>query len=313
MKKIPVHFRPYHKPRQLYDLINRCKSCGSFSALEDEVCPSCGKTALRPIERQAAINVKRSLHAKRLLAVFMGLVGVLLSETPAQRMLCLAVALLLIGILWYIQRKSFSSECSRELDRLLQQEQVQLVRDMYRDWETAFSHWDEDKQLTYELLRQLRPLIRNDTIRLQQLGLLHHFALRKDMELELEPLLLEQYDPLLIDYIGEIAKIKRELIKDRTFRYVIHYEPEILGLKNGQDILAGVAGAAARMKRYVLAYPGLIRRYAYRLPKDRLLRLHKMIQQYPNEPWGRVTEEVNRIVRDQYAWDPDFQDSAGRD
>ena len=132
------------------------------------------------------------------------------------------------------------------------------------------------------------------------------------MELELEPLLLQQYDPLLADYIGEIAKIKRDLIKDRTFRYVIHYEPEILGLENGQDILAGVAGAAVRMKRYVLAYPGLVRRYARRLPKERLLRLHRMIRQHPHENWDRVADEVNRIVRETYEWDPDFQDSAGR-
>lgn len=313
MKKIPVFFRPYHKPKQLYDLIHRCKSCGSFSALEDEVCPSCSKTALRPIEREAAVNVKRSMQTKRLFLLFITLVGILLSDTFGQMMLCLATALILIVILWFVQRRFIASEISLKLDRLLQQEQMQLTRDIYRDWEIAFSHWDEDKQLTYELLRQLRPLIRNDTFRLQQLGLLHHFALRKDMELELEPLLLQQFDPLLVDYIGEIAKLKRELIKDDTFRYIIHYEPEILGLKNGQDILTGVAGVAVRMKRYVLTYPGLIRRYAYRLPKDRILRLHRMIQQYPNEPWDRVAEEVKRIVREQYEWDPDFQDSAKRD
>lgn len=312
MKKIPVYFRPYHKPRQLYQLVHRCASCQAFTALEEEVCPSCSKASLRPLERQAASRVRRSMQTKRLFALLLGLIGILLSDTFGQLALCAAASILMIGLLWFVQRKTMASEVSRELDQLLQREEEQLAQDLYRDWEHAFSHWDDDKQLTYELLRELRPLIRNDTIRLQQLALLHYFALRKDMELELEPLLLQQYDPLLADYIGEIARIKRDLIKDRTFQYVIHYEPEILGLDNGQDILAGVAGAAVRMKRYVLAYPGLVRRYAHRLPKERLLRLHRMIRQHPNEKWDRVAEEVNRIVHDKYEWDPDFQDSAER-
>ncbi|GAC41124.1 periplasmic protease [Paenibacillus popilliae ATCC 14706] len=280
--------------------------------MEEEVCPVCGKASLRPIERQAAARVRRSMHTKRLLALLLGLIGILLSDSFGQMALCAAASILLIGLLWFVQRKAMSSEASRELGQLLQREQEQLAQDIFRDWEHAFSHWDDDKQLTYELLRELRPLIRNDTIRLQQLALLHYFSLRKDMGLELEPLLLQQYDPLLADYIGEIAKIKRDLIKDRAFQYVIHYEPEILGLNSGQDILAGVAGAAVRMKRYVLAYPGLIRRYAHRLPKERLLRLHRMIRQHPHEKWDRVADEVNRIVHENYEWDPDFQDSDGR-
>ncbi|MCM3293507.1 hypothetical protein M3661_25715 [Paenibacillus sp. MER 180] len=312
MKKIPVYFRPYHKPKQLYHLVHRCGSCQAFTALEEDVCPVCGKTSLRPIERYAAARVRRSMQTKQLFALLLGLIGILISDTFGHMALCAAASILLIGLLWFVQRKERSAEASRELDQLLQREQEKLAQDLYRDWEHAFSHWDDDKQLTYELLRQLLPLIRNDTIRLQQLALLHYFALRKDMELELEPLLLQQYDPLLADYIGEIAKIKRDLIKDRTFQFVIHYEPEILGLDNGQDILAGVAGAAVRMKRYVLAYPGLVRRYAHRLPKVRLLRLHRMIRQHPHEKWDRIADEVNRIVREKYEWDPDFQDSAGR-
>ncbi|MNJ63027.1 hypothetical protein D3C77_588910 [compost metagenome] len=127
------------------------------------------------------------------------------------------------------------------------------------------------------------------------------------MELELEPLLLENFDPELAAYIGELTKIKRELIKDRTFKYIIKYEQQIITMEHGEDILAGVAGAAVRMQRYVLAYAGFIARYARRLPKDRFLRLYRIIAEHPGLDWGELKAETTRIYEEKYQWDADFQ------
>lgn len=312
MKKIPVFFRPYHTTRYAYQKLRVCKHCQTFTVLAEEECPSCGKSSIIPVERQAEAEVSRAGIATLLISALIALAGVLLSDGPLQMALCGAAGLLFVSLLWLMQRRMKPFAVNRALDKLLQRERERIGQDVYRDWETAFSNWDTDKQLTYELLRELGTLLHNDTIRLQQVALLHFFALRKDMDLVLEPLLISQYDPLLADYIGEIAKIKRDLIKDKTFQYVINHEVEILGLDNGQDILAGAAGAAVRMKRYVQAYPGLVRRYAHRLPKDRFLRLYRMIQQYPNEDWSRLAAEVNRIYHEKYEWDPVFQTTAAR-
>ncbi|MCM3341473.1 hypothetical protein M3650_23230 [Paenibacillus sp. MER TA 81-3] len=256
--------------------------------------------------------MKRADCARLFISALFALAGVLLSDGPLQMALCGAAGLLLISLLWFMQQRMRPFEVNRALDKLLKRERERIGQDVYRDWESAFANWDTDKQLTYELLRELGTLLHNDTIRLQQVALLHFFALRKDMDLVLEPLLISQYDPLLADYIGEISKIKRDLIKDKTFQYVINHEVEILGLDNGQDILTGAAGAAVRMKRYVQSYPGLVRRYAHRLPKDRFLRLYRMIQQYPNDNWDRLATEVNRIYHEKYEWDSDFQITAVR-
>lgn len=80
------------------------------------------------------------------------------------------------------------------------------------------------------MLREMAVLIHNDRIRLQQVALLQSFVLRKDMELTLDPLLIKSFEPLMVRYIGEIARLNRELIKDRTFRYVVFYERRILEL-----------------------------------------------------------------------------------
>ncbi|MNM97719.1 hypothetical protein D3C81_1102310 [compost metagenome] len=126
------------------------------------------------------------------------------------------------------------------------------------------------------------------------------------MELELETLLLEDFDPELASYIGELTKIKRELIKDKTFQYVIKYEQQILAMDNGKDILAGVAGASIRLKRYVLAYSEFIARYARKLPKDRFLRLYRMLAESPGLEWGDLLAETARIYEEKYQWDADF-------
>ncbi|MNP56970.1 hypothetical protein D3C76_1517460 [compost metagenome] len=78
-------------------------------------------------------------------------------------------------------------------------------------------------------------------------------------------------------------------------------------MEHGIEILTSVAGAAVRLKQYVQAYPDFIRRYARRLPKDRFLRLYRLIRQYPEHPWGELAIEVSNIRSELYEWDPDFQ------
>lgn len=311
--KKPVHFKPYISTKYSYEKLRVCKNCRNFTVLGEQECTACGKPALIPVHKKAEANARRSMHTTILISILIGLIGVFFGETFLQMILCALVAVALVIVLWFIQRKAMPAEISRELIKLFQTEQKNIEEGMLRNYKEAIAHWDTDKQLTYEMLREMNTLIRNDTVRLRMIALLHTFILRKDMELVLEPLLVRHYEPLLAEYIGEMAKIKRELIKDKTFKYVTTFEPEIMGQEHGLDILTGVVGAAVRMKRYVLANQGLVRRYAYNLPKDRFLRLYRMIQQYPDENWARLSDEVTRIYKEKYQWDPDFQQSSQRD
>lgn len=310
--KTPVFLKPYHRTKYSYEKLKVCKKCQAFSIFGDTTCPDCGKSALMSVEELAARNAKQSMHTTVLIAACIGLLGIFLSNTFLQMVLCAIAAIVLIGVLWIVQRKVLDVEIIRALDKLFYAKQKQVQDGIIEDYKAALEYWDTDKQRCYEMLREIGTLLRNDMIRLRQLMLLKTFILRKDMDLELEPLLVRKYEPVMVEYIGELAKIKRDLIKERTFQYIMAYEPEIMGQEQGLDILTAVAGAAVRMKHYVRSYSGLVRRYAYNLPKDRFLRLYQMIEQYPDEDWGRLSDEVMRIYNEKYQWDPDFQQKSQR-
>jgi hypothetical protein len=228
------------------------------------------------------------------------LVGVWFGDTPMQMTLCAVVGILLFLLLWKVQRKMMPYVIPQEMENLILGEQARIIEGIKHNRQTAVAHLQKDAVITYEMLREISTLVHNDRIRLQQIVLLQTFILRKDMDLVLEPLLLKDFDSELASYIGEISKVQRELIKNETIRYVLTYEPQILEMEHGRDIMTGVAGAAVRMKKYVLSYPEFFRRYARYLPKDRFMRLYQLIRQNPEQSWGHLAEEVSRIHNENY-------------
>jgi hypothetical protein len=222
-------------------------------------------------------------------------------------MLCGAGGILLAGLLFYTQRKVRQNENLRSLNELLGRGIGIIKEGLEINRQEAVSVLRENDVLAYEKLRELSILLRGDRIARQRVALLHGFLLRKDMDLELEQLLLKDFEPLLAEYIGEIAKVRPDLIKDRTLRYVKNYEVEIRNMDNGMTILTGVAGAAVRMKRYALLYSSMIGRYVQDLPKDRFMRLSKLIAANPHEPWNGLDHRVADIREAKYRWDPEVQ------
>ncbi|MNC62968.1 hypothetical protein D3C75_1130540 [compost metagenome] len=77
-------------------------------------------------------------------------------------------------------------------------------------------------------------------------------------------------------------------------------------MDKGLAILTVVAGAAVRLKRYALLYSGLIGRYVQDLPKDRFLRLSRLIAANPYEPWNGLDAKVAEIRELKYRWDPEI-------
>ncbi|MGN7359645.1 hypothetical protein ACTHPF_19605 [Paenibacillus sp. SAF-054] len=306
-KKKPVRLRPYYKTRYAYEKLRVCKHCRSFTVLWEDKCANCGKHALIPVMDQARINAKRSMQNERLTALLITLAAVLFSQTFLQIVLCLLGGIALTVLLWWIQRKMLDTQTRRHLDKLLRNSERRIIEGIYLNLTTASAAIKDDEQLGYEILREIATIVHNDRIRLQQIMLLQTFVLRKDMELELEPLMLEDFEPALAEYIGELAKIKRELIKGSAIRYVLRYEREILRMKDGAGIMASVAGAAVRMKKYVDAYPEFLLRYARQMPRERYLRLYQLVRRHPNQTWNGLRDEVSAIYNEKFRWDPEFQ------
>lgn len=309
-KKLPVNLSPFIKTRYAYKKLKICRSCNHFTVLGDKQCMICGKKALISIDRKAASMLRRSMWKARLIAMFILLIGLVLSQSPMQLGLCAAGGIVLIAVLWIIQRKSAPAEQLMLLEKLFHKEASKLAAGLTADRDAAIAVFQSgNKPLTYEMLREVGALVQTDQLRLEQILLLQSFVLRKDMDLMLEPLLLDHFNPDLADYIGELSKIRRDLIKEDAFRYVLMYEGQILQMEHGESILIGVAGAAIRMKRYITLYPYLIIRYAHKLPKERFLRLYRMVQSSPHRNWEQLADEVERIYNEKYKWDEDFQTS----
>lgn len=306
-KKRAVTFKPYIKTRYAYEKLRVCRHCQHFTVLWEEKCTHCGKATLISIRQRATSKVKRTMVNQRLIALLIGLVGIYFSQTSLQMIMCAIAVILLIALLWFLQNRMLPSEVPLEMERIFEEEQPRILEDLKQNRKTAVAALKEDELLTYVMLREISTLVHNDKIRLQQVVLLQSFVLRKDMDLVVEPLLINSFDTDLAAYIGEVAKVQRDLIKNSSIRYILTYEPHILQMENGMDILSSVAGAAIRLQKYVEAYPEFIRRYARHIPKDRFLRLYRMIQQHPDVSWGNLASEVAHIRQEQYEWDSDFQ------
>jgi hypothetical protein len=306
-KKRPVTFRPFKAPRYAYDKLRICRHCGQYTTLGEDRCTKCGKDSLITVEKQAASIAGRKMHTRLLFILLLTLASVYFGNSIEQMMLCGAGGILLAGLLYYTQRKVRQNENLRSLNELLGRGIGIIKEGLEINRQEAVSVLREDDVLAYEKLRELSILLRGDRIARQRIALLHGFLLRKDMDLELEQLLLKDFEPLLAEYIGEIAKVRPDLIKDRTLRYVKNYEVEIRHMNNGMTILTGVAGAAVRMKRYALLYSSMIGRYVQDLPKDRFMRLSKLIAANPHEPWNGLDQRVADIREAKYRWDPEVQ------
>ncbi|GAE08585.1 hypothetical protein JCM10914_4890 [Paenibacillus sp. JCM 10914] len=215
--------------------------------------------------------------------------------------------LVLIVLLWQVQRRVLESETFHALDKLFYGHREQILEGLELNKSTAAAAINEDAQLGYEIVREIGSLVQNDPIRVQQIVLLQSFSLRKDMELELESLLLEDFDPDLVDYIGEIAKIKRDLIKSSAIRYLLAHESSILKMKHGRQVMIDAAGAAVRKKKYIDIFPDFIRRYADGLPRSRFLRLYQIVRRNPGLTWNGLRDQVSAIYNEHYRSDPDFQ------
>ncbi|AIQ45201.1 hypothetical protein R70723_04290 [Paenibacillus sp. FSL R7-0273] len=305
-KKRPVTFRTFKAPRYAHDKLRVCRHCGNYTALGEERCGKCGRAALRPVARQAASLAGRKMHTRLLLLLLLTLAAVYFGQSLQQMALSGVCGAVLIAALYYMQRKVRQNENLFALNELLGRNIDRIREGLELNRQEAVAVLREDDVLAYEKLREISVLLRGDRIARQRVALLHGFQLRKDMNLELEQLLLRDFEPLLAEYIGEIARVRPELIKDRTLRYVKNYEVQILEMNKGREILTGVAGAAVRLKRNALLYSGMIGRYVQDLPKDRFLRLSRLISASPHEAWNGLDQRIAEVREAKYRWDPDF-------
>lgn len=295
--KTAVTFKPYERTEYAYEKLRVCRKCGHYTVLSHDVCPVCGKHALIDIAAAAKREARKTMQSELLFAVLLTLLAMFFADTVLWMGISAAAGVLLTATLWFAQRRSLEAQLRIRTDRMFARDRDRIRHGLIQDIRAAEARLESEPARAYEMLREVNTLLRNDPIRGLQAELLQTFVLRRDMDLLLDPLIMDAFSPHLAGYIGEVAKLNRELIKDSAIRYCLRYETQILGMNRGQDILAAVAGAAVRMKRYIELYPDFIRRYVHKLPEERLERLRDLLSQHAGSfPQLKLeADEVHRM------------------
>ncbi|MEW4371116.1 hypothetical protein [Paenibacillus kandeliae] len=305
--KQAVQLPTLEQSRRKYDRLRVCRKCGRFTILPGDSCPDCGKSRLVPVMEQARRLAGRRMLNEILFTIILVIGAVVAAPTTMLIALCAAGGAIILAALIVVQRRFRERDTLRQLGRLFRQQRTAIYDGLVEDQRIGVELVRDGEEVEgYHVLRQTAVVVHNDRLRLALLSLLQNFRLRSDMDLELESLITRDFDPLVAEYIGEVARLKRDMIKDKAIRYIIAHEPKILQMEQGWNILISVTSAMVRMKRYIALYPGFIRRYARHLPKERFVRLYRIVHSDSALLADALAQDLDSIRMELYASDPAF-------
>lgn len=308
-KKLAIQFRKSEKTRYQYLRLKYCPYCDHFSVLWQAHCDVCGrKRSYIPVEEITQQLLRRNRQIQLLGLVSLLSLAVFLTRTTTELYVSLAASLLLLIGFRFLQQRFAEVEKNILLDRYLQHEGGKIREALQRHIQQAVADAKDFRYKdAYEKLREVGHFLHDDSVKKRKIIYLNHFILRKDMELELDTLIPSYYDRDFITYLREVAKLKPALLKQRALDYCLLYRERIRTHEHGEEVLKHAASAALRMKGYVDRYQPLLLEMLEHLPKDRLLRLTKLLQSNPVGQWPELYARTNAFISTRYAFDPDFQ------
>jgi hypothetical protein len=306
--KIAAHFRPSHRTTHSFQRLKQCKGCGSYSALWDDACLNCGEQG-KFVELPAATSTILKRNAQRdVLIISAAALGALFL---ARNLLEMAIALLagiLFIVLYLLLRRRYLPYLTKSLLRQLLEQENPIIRNgLLLDTEDAANDLKaHDYKLAYEKLREIGYLFSGNQVKILKVICLNHFNLRKDMDLELSTLLPEAFDPDFVLYLFEVSKVNPELVKRDAIDYTIRYRAEIEALPGGRAVLALVFTAALRVKSYVQQYEAYIADFVEDFPRERLIRLCRLVAE-SSTAFPLLYPKLEGLIKRSYDSDPEFK------
>lgn len=278
IEKLVVQFENLPVYAHKVDYIVYCKGCHTYNINNKKACYKCGHTQkMLSLDAIAEKTVKKNFLSRTVLILIIYAVLFLLSMNFSNIIwvsVYTLVGLILNTIIYMVFKESF---CIEELEKHIIANEQKIKDDLRNRFEENKAKVAAGKYLeAYEELRYLGMLMDSEELRKNKLACLNTFRLRKDLPLELKEVLVENYNIYLVAYIYEVSKIKKELIDEATILYILKYKDEILKLKQGREIIAGVIGGALKSKMLLDRYAQVVYEYIDYLPKDRIIRLCKI-------------------------------------
>lgn len=309
IKKQAVQFRKSEKRRYLYLRLKYCPHCHNFSVLWHSSCDICGhEDAYLSLDEIVSSIASRNRHTHLLVMFSLVSLAVLLAQTLTQLVVSIVGAILLLAGFWSLQRRYADTEKMMILDRYLREEGKKIREALERHVREAVADAKAGNYKTaYEKLREVGYFLQEDPIKIRKVMYLNHFILRKDMDLELDSLIPNGYDRDFISYLREVAKLKPALLKRKALDYIVLYRHRIITHENGLELLTNAAGAALKMKGYLDRYQQFLLEMLEYLPKDRLLRLVKLLSLNAPSTWPDLYERTKQLITNRHALDPELQ------
>ncbi|KKX55180.1 hypothetical protein [Brevibacillus borstelensis] len=308
-KKLGVQFRKSRKTTHAFERLKYCKHCESYTVLEHEECDVCGRKNSFLSLRQLSHILSRRHFQKQLLILGLLICLAILSADTLWQLAAAAVGGVVSLLLYALLQKKYSIyEKTNHFMKLISKEHGKIKSGLTRNLVEVNEDVEAERfKDAYEKIREVGCLFHSDAVKVCKIMLLNRFVLRKDMELELETLIPSTYDRDFIEYLGEVLKVQPWLLKKSVIDYVIRYKGNIFLEENGTRVIGQVAGAALRMKSYVVMYQDFISESLEYIPRERLLRLAKLLKANPDENWGSLREAASSLIETRYSFDPDFK------
>lgn len=306
--KRAVQFRKQPKSAYQWHRLRYCKSCGSYTILLDDPCKSCKAQAFITLKEYAAVLNKRLFHAEAMgFAAFLGVAAVAARTLP-QLGIALGGAFILIALYILLRRRFRTLDENFRVQKIAERHAQRILQGLISDADAAGEDMKAERfKEAYEKLREISTLLSSEQIKNLKVMCLNRFIIRKDMDLELETVLPSVYNQEFVAYLFEVSKVNKSLIRKSVLEYILEHRIRIERLPYGKELMVNAAAASLRMKPYISLFHPVLFDYLELLPKERFLRLCKLVSGSPPGPLGKLEQACKGIAKVHYGFDPDVQ------
>jgi hypothetical protein len=304
--KIPVKLNPFAIPDTSTSQLHVCKNCGIYTLLPEEFCTHCSNVkGYYTMDQYISKKFRLRSQNNFFILITLLFIGLIFTFDIVAFTLLGLIGLISIFLYSFIQFKNRSLEKKHILLSQITSDKEKIIRGLERNKEYVEKQMEAGLFLeAYEILRNISLFWNDDSIKVLKLECLNHFIIRKDMPLEMDTIIPDEYSTSFIMYLESAAKVQRNLVNKKVIEYVISYEEEI---KEGfsKDILVIIAGSALRMKQYFIAYEEFIMNYIEDMSKERIIRLSKLLESIDTHDIQESKERVDELIRTRNYGDPE--------
>lgn len=308
--KRAVQFRKNRKVAHEFQRLKYCKSCGSYSVLFENQCGQCkAKNPFVSLQKYADTLNHRLAQAELFTIGAALCASIVLAQDLTQLAVAISASAALIALYLLLMRRYKPYYETYRLQKIVMKHAPVINASLVAEAQQAIDDMNNGQfKEAYEKLREVGGLLQNERIKELKVACLNRFIIRKDMELELESVMPSRFDPHFANYLFEVSKVNKQLFRQNVLGYAAVYRQQIEQLPNGKEIMTNVAAAAIRMRHYIVIYQSIIIDYLELLPRDRFLRLCKMLVSTSTGELDQLKRICKEKARIHYGFDPDFQE-----